>query len=382
VTERTEDLVCYGPDGAPQALAEAQEIAESIGGATPSGRDAGNRTIALLMVWCGLAAANPAHAAEYIAAAKAVAPLVIESGPAWAIRLARALAATDPDGAVRFAESLRDDNTRFRAQAIVAGMIADGEPERAAGLARGIADPRQRVAALASVATRVARNDPGLSERLAAEAEAVAQQEVPESTRSAALCEIIEAVAATDPERAVHIAERLPAVDLGEVRQAGLILAVAWAGPDPDRAEFLARAQEQPAHKAVALAQVAAAMQPANPARAAELADEAERLAATVCGRWGAGSILTALTYQRMAAAFAASDPPRALRYAHAVATTPETALVRVDTLVDIATAGPAPRPRRSPRLPRQRQAELSITASGSVVPAMGTTLPLAGTRR
>lgn len=369
MTERTEELVCYGPDGAPQALAEAQEIAESIGGAAPSGRDAGNRTMALLMVWCGLAAANPAHAAEYIAAAKAVAPLVIESGPAWAIRLARALAATDPDGAVRFAESLRDDNTRFRAQATVAGRIADVEPERAAGLAWGIADPRQRVAALASVATRVTGKHPLLAERLTVEAEAVAQQQVPKETRSAALCEVIEAVAATDPERAVHIAERLPAVDLGEVRQAGLILAVAWAGTDPDRAEFLARAQEQPAHKAVALAQVAAAMQPANPARAAELAGEAERLAATVCGRWGAGSILTALTYQRMAAAFAASDPPRALGYAHAVATTPETALVRVDTLVDIATAGPAPRPRRSPRLPRQRQAELSITKTAGWFP-------------
>ena len=357
VTERTEELVRYGPDGAPQALAEAWEIAESIGGATPSGRDMGNRTIALLMVWCGLAAANPARAPDYITAAKSAAPQVSESGPAWAIRLARALAATDPDEAVRFAESLRDDNTRFRALATVAGLIAAAEPERAVRLARGIADPRQRVAALASVATRVAREDPGLAERLAAEAEAVAQQEVPETTRSAALCEVIEAVAATDPERAVHLAERLPARDLGEVRQAGLILAVAWAGTDPDRAEFLARAQEQPAHKAVALAQVAAAMLPAQPARAAVLADEADRLAATVCGRWGAGSILTALTYQRMADAFAVSDPARALRYAHVVDTTPETALVKVDTLVDIATAVPAPQLRRTPRVPRQRQA-------------------------
>ena len=162
MTERTEELVCYGPDGAPQALAEAREIAESIGGATPSGRDIGNRTIALLMVWCGLAAANPARAAEYIMAAKHAAPLLSESGPAWAIRLARALAATHPDEAVRFAESLRDDNTEFRALATVAGLIADGEPERAANLARGIADARQRVAALAAVATRVARRDPGL----------------------------------------------------------------------------------------------------------------------------------------------------------------------------------------------------------------------------
>jgi len=116
-------------------------------------------------------------------------------------------------------------------------------------------------------------------------------------------------------------------------------------------------AQEQPAHKAVALAQVAAAMLPAQPARAAVLADEADRLAATVCGRWGAGSILTALTYQRMADAFAVSDPARALRYAHVVDTTPETALVKVDTLVDIATAVPAPQLRRTPRVPRQRQA-------------------------
>jgi hypothetical protein len=94
-----------------------------------------------------------------------------------------------------------------------------------------------------------------------------------------------------------------------------------------------------------------------HPARAAELSDEADRLAATVCGRWGAGSILTALTYQRMADAFAATDPSRALGYAHAVATTPETALVKVDTLVDIATAVPAPQLRRTPRVPPQRRA-------------------------
>ena len=356
MTERTDERVRYGPDGAPRALAEAREIAEAIGGAAPSERDAGNRAIALLMVWCGLAAANPGRGDEYIAAARSAATQVSGSGPAWAIRLAQALAATDADDAVRFAESLEDDNTRFRALAAVAGRIAGGEPERAATLARGIEDPQQRVSALTSVATRVAPEDPRLAERLAAEADAVARKEVPADKRSAALSEVIEAVAATDPLRAGQLVQRFPADAVGEVRQAGLILAAAWARTDPDRAERLARAQEIPAHQAVALAQVAVTMLPAHPARAAVVADEADRLAAEVCGRWGAGSLLAALTYQRMAGAFAATDPRRALGYAHAIATAPETALVKVDTLVEIATAVPSPRPRRSPRVPRQRQ--------------------------
>lgn len=357
MTDRTEELIHYGPAGAPQALAEARDIAESIGGTAPSEQEAGNRAMALLMVWCGLAAANPAHAAYYIAAAKSAAPQVTGSGPAWAIRLARALAVTDADEAVRFAESLRDDNARFRALATVAGLIAAGEPERAAMLARDIADPRQRVAALASVAAAVANKDSRLSRRLTAEAEAVARKEVPPGERSAALCEVIEAVAATDPVRAGQLVEQLPADSVGEVRQAGLTLAVAWARTDPDRAERLARSQELKAHQAVALAQVAAAMQTADPARAAVLADEAERLAAAACDRWGPGSILAALTYQRMASAFAAADAGRALRYAHSVATTRETALTKIDTLVDIGTAVPVSGLSRSPQVPRQRRA-------------------------
>jgi hypothetical protein len=119
---------------------------------------------------------------------------------------------------------------------------------------------------------------------------------------------------------------------------------VAWAGSDPDLAERLARSQESPAHQCVALAQVAAALLPANPARAAVLAAEADSLAAKVRERFGPTSIVTALTCQRMASAFAATDAARALGYAHAVTTAPETALIKVDTLVDIATAVPAQR--------------------------------------
>lgn len=345
VAERREELVRYGPDGAPRALSEAREIAESIGGEAASAQDADDRTVARLMVWCGLAAANPGHAARFIGEAKSAAALISGNGPAWAIRIARALAAVDADAAVRFAESLQDDNARFRAVAAVAGPVADRDPERAEYLARGIGDPRQRVAALASVATRVAREDPGQAGRLAAEAETVARKEVPGNARSAALCEVIEAVAAVDRVRAGQLAGQIPAGDIGEIRRACAILAVAWAGRDPDLAERLARSQESPAHQAVALTQVAAALLPADPERAAALADEAEGLAATVRSRFGAGSILTALTYQRMAGAFAAADPGRALRYTHEVATAPETALVKVDTLVGIATAVPPPRP-------------------------------------
>lgn len=344
MTERAEELVCYGPDGAPQALLEAQEIAESIGGTASPEHDADDRNIALLMVWCGLAAANPAQAARFIEKAKSVATLVSGNGPAWAIRVARALAAGNTDGAVRFAESVEDENARFRATATVAGLIAADEPELAESLARGIADPRQRVSALASVATRVARRDPDGAERLAAEAETVARTELPDDTRSAALCEVIEAFAAVDPAHAGQLAVQLPASDIGEIRKACTILAVAWAGTDPDLAERLARSLEAPSHQAVALAQVAAELLPANSTRAAVLAAEADRLATTVREQFGPSSIVTALTYQRMASAFASADPGRALSYAHSVGTAPETALIKVDTLVDIATAIPAQR--------------------------------------
>jgi hypothetical protein len=345
VTERGGELVRYGPDGAPQALLEAREIAESIGAAAASDEDDDDRTTAMLMVWCGLAAANPGHSARFIAQAESAAALISGNGPVWAIRLARALAAHDADGAVRFAESVPDQNARSRALATVAGEIAADEPERAEYLARGISDPRQRVSALATVATRVARQDPAQTERLAAEAETVADKELPDQTRSAALCEVIEATAAVDLTRAGRLAGQLPSDDIGEIRKACAILAVAWAGTDPDLAERLARSQEQPAHQAVALAQVAAALLPANPPRAAVLVTEADALAATVRDKFGASSILTALTYQRMASAFASADAARALNYAHAVATAPETALVKVDTLVGIATAVPPPRP-------------------------------------
>lgn len=341
--ERGAERFRYGPDGAPRALLEAREIAESIEGA-PSAGHADDRTVALLMVWCGLAAANPGQAARFIAEARAAAALISGNGPAWAIRLAGALAASDADDAVRFAESVPDENARSRALANVAGHIAAGEPERAEYLARGIADPGQRVVALASVAVQVARQDPGHAGRLAAEAETIARKEVPDNTKSAALCEVIKAVAAVDLVRAGQLAGQLPAGDIGEIRKAGVILAVAWAATDPDLAERLARSQESPAHQAVALAQVAAELLPANSARAAVLAGEAESLAATVRMRFGASSAITALTYQRMAAAFAAADPGRALSYAHSVATAPATALIKVDTLVDIATAVPPPR--------------------------------------
>lgn len=338
------ELVRYGPDGAPRALIEAREIAESIGGGKPAARDADNRAVARLMVWCGLAAANPGQAARFIGEAKSAAALVDGSGPAWAIRIAQALASTDADAAVRFAESLPDDNARFRALATVVGPVADREPERAGQLARGIGDPRQRVAALASVATRVAGKDPARASQLAAEAETVAREEVPDDARPAALCEVIGAVAAVDPVRAGQLAGQLPAGHVGEIRQACAILAVAWAGKDPDLAERLARSQESPAHQAVALAQVAAALLPADPERAAALAADADQFAASVCDRFGPDSILTALTYQRMAGAFSAADPGRALGYAHQVTTAQETALIKIDTLVNIATAVPPPR--------------------------------------
>jgi hypothetical protein len=215
VTERAEELVHYGPEGAPQALLEAREIAETIGGAAPSERDAVNRTVALLMVWCGLAAANPSQAERFIAKVTSTAGQIGDDGPALAIRMTRALAASDPDGAVRFAEGVRDENARFRALATVAGLIAAAEPERAEYLARGIADPAQRVVALASVAARVARTDPDQAERLTAEAETVARKEVPEDTRSAALCAVIEATAEVDPVRAGQLASQLPGDDIG-----------------------------------------------------------------------------------------------------------------------------------------------------------------------
>lgn len=344
MTEGTGDQVSYGPQGAPQALLEAREIAQSIGGDAPSEGDAVNQAIGLLMVWCGLATANPGQAPEFIAEAVSAADRVGDDRPALAIRISRALAASDADAAVRYAQAAPNDNSRDRSLAAVAGRIAAAEPERAEYLARGIGDPGQRVAALASVAAGIAGQDPAGASRLAAEAEAVAVKEVPERTRSAALCDVIEAVAVTDPVRAGQLASQLPGEDVGEIRRACAIVAVAWARADPDLAEHLATAQESHAHQAVALAQVAAALLPVDPVRAAALAGAADALADETSGDFGPDSVITALTYQRMAGAFAPVDAVRALGYVHAVDTGPATALIKVDTLVGIATAVPAQR--------------------------------------
>ena len=90
---------------------------------------------------------------------------------------------------------------------------------------------------------------------------------------------------------------------------------------------------------------------------------DGKTLAATVRDRFGAGSIVTALTYQRMAAAFAPADAARALNYAHSVTTTPETSLVKVDTLVDIAAPIPPlePGPRLQFRRNTRQPADLDL---------------------
>ena len=344
VTEDAENQVSYGPQGAPQVLLEAREIADAIGGASPSEQDAGNRAIAELMVWCGLAAANPGQAPGYIAEAMSAAAQAGDDRPAAANRIARALALNDPDAAVQFAESAPSENSRDRARAVVAGVIAAADPERAEHLAREIIDPGQRVVALAAVAAGIAGRDPDGARRLTTEAGALAEKEVPEETRSAALCDVIEAVAVTDPVRAGELASQLPGEDVGEIRRALAIMAVSWARSDPDLAEHLATSQESHAHQAVTLAQVAAALQPVDPIRSAALAGAADALADETSDDFGPASVITALTYQRMAGAFAPVDPVRALGYAHAVETAPENALIKVDTLVEIASAIPAQR--------------------------------------
>jgi Caspase domain len=178
--------------------------------------------------------------------------------------VARELAATDPDRAMRITRSISFDETKGWALAHIAEAVAATDPDRAEDIARSIAHEPAKVSALTRVARMMAATDPGHAARLISRAEHTAQsiQSIQSITgkwsEEHALAGSAEAVAITDPDRAVRITESIT----GQYwkGQALTRIAEAVATTDPDRAVRIAQLITEADSKASALAGIARAV--------------------------------------------------------------------------------------------------------------------------
>ena len=277
-------------------------------------------------------------------------------------RLARALADTDLDRALRLAwSSIEDDNFKMYALAGLAASMADAEPDRAVRLVRTLADGYWMAEALCRVATRLVAADPDGSTALLAEAEGIARSAVDGAGKAAALSSVARALADLRPEAATRLfdeAENLARSLADEPAQAAALgcLAVALAVFDTDRALGLARsladgwyatgeiarltARRDPS-RALAIAQSITSQTPhlADIAVALSAGDPdcAQRLAWSITTeRWRAGALTG------VARMLNATDPDRAARLLEEVERNIDGMpdhLDQVITLVDVAAA-------------------------------------------
>jgi hypothetical protein len=179
----------------------------------------------------------------------------------------------------------------------------------AIGAAESITDHYEKALALCNLAEAVAATDPDRAARLLGEAIGAAQSITYESSKALALISVAEALAATDPDRAARLlndAERL-ALSVTDEASKGYVLCnltKAVAATDPDRALRLANSITYGGWKAIALGDVAGALAATDPDRALRLADSIsdESLMAKASARIS------------VAGALAATGPDRAAR--------------------------------------------------------------------
>ena len=254
------------------------------------------------------------------------------------VRVAGAVAATDPDRAARLsadaeriAQSITDKDRKERALAAVAGAVAATDPDRAERIARSITarsitaqsitaqsitDTISKQRVLADVAGAMAATDPDRAERIA---QSITTSWVPDG-KAGALAAVAGAVAATDPDRAARLsadAERIAQSITHKKRKelkarALAAVARAVAATDPDRAERIAQSitiSWVPDAKERVLAAVAGAVAATDPDRAARLSADAERIAQSITD-----TISKARSLAAVAGAVAATDPDRAAR--------------------------------------------------------------------
>jgi Caspase domain len=314
--------------------------------------------------------------------AERIATELAKSRKEKALVVAQLLAATDPDRAERIAAALTDyDKVRVLPQ--IAHALAATDPDRA----ERISDQAERIAigvsaslrgeVLAHLVREFADADPDRAERAAAAINDNAQ-------KVSALAQIMQALAATDPQRASRIADRAEhiAATLTDNHRSAFALAQiahALAAIDPrraatfaDRAERAAAAINDNAQKVSALAQIMQALAATDPQRASRIADQAER-AAGRAGRIGIGS---RAPYRResalvqVAQAVAATDPDRAARIAATLADGYNKALVLVQVAQAVAATDPDRAERIAATLIDERSRALALVQVAQAVAA------------
>jgi hypothetical protein len=295
-----------------QLLADAERIAQSI-------KLMLWKAGALVEVATALAATDP-DGAERIA--QSITDEESDEGwKAWTLsEVAAALAATDPARAARLladaeriAQSITHDYWRLRRLAEVATVLAATNPDHAVRIVLSIRD-RVRLdkpGALNPVVKALAATDPN-------RAELIAQSITHDNWRAKALVEIAEALAATDPDRAAQLladAGRIAKFSLDHSQKASALaeVAKALAATDPDGAAQLFADAEHSVQgftrrdQAWPLSEVAAALAATDP-------DGAERIAQSI--EKGARKAIALLA---VAAALAATDPDRAERIVQSI---------------------------------------------------------------
>jgi hypothetical protein len=298
-------LAAADPHRAEQLFTEVERIAKENTDAKVEMFDA------LRGIVGGLAATDPDRAerfAETLTDYYAARPIALRA-------VVKALAATDPDRAERIARSIDEDADDERSAALgdVAVALAATDLDRALRLVEFDFDYYQ-VSELSRVAAALAATDPGRAAQLFADAERIARSETDIGFQGEGLFRVAEALAGIDPERAERIAESI----IGNGRTAAHYdeawkgwargsVATALAVTDPGRAERIARSINFEPAKVATLRGVAEAMAPADPERA-------ELLARSIPNVETQESALSGV-----ARAMAVSDPDRAERLARSL---------------------------------------------------------------
>ena len=190
---------------------------------------------------------------------------------------ARAMAVTDPDGALRFASHVRDRKERDSAIGDVVRMVIARHPHHVRwclAAARTIDGRPERGHVLATISAAAASSDPALVMEIAA---GISDEEERAETLAAAAGKL----APTDPRRATDLAsfaERtaLAAGDFGHRQRFLAILARATAPVDHGLAERCLRHITNPSWRAFALAALVKAVKPTDPDKARDLALQME----------------------------------------------------------------------------------------------------------
>ena len=187
--------------------------------------------------------------------------------------VAAALAVTDPDRAERIAQSVAPDggSRRDEALAAVAAAFTVTDPDRAERIARSITFELWAAEALGAVAEAVRVSDPVRSRGLAVEAEGIARSFANSSEKGKAYARFAKALAATDPYKARSHAEFI----MGAPSKAAEVLAEVakvLAATDPDEAENVAHSIFDHHWKIMALTEVAKVLAATDPDRAERLA--------------------------------------------------------------------------------------------------------------